>query len=86
MHSSRAAGCGSGPEDHYEVAAVAALKSIKVQNLPGCRMFLLFTMYTFKVSLFITKCTYDLKQVQIVTLIPGPLSESKVEGVPFLYL
>jgi hypothetical protein len=32
-------------------------------------------MYTFKVSLFITKRAYDSKQAQIITLIAGPLSE-----------
>src|SRR5262249_32663472 len=43
----------------------SALISVEVQNLPARRMFLLFTMHTFKVSLCITERARDLKQAQV---------------------
>jgi hypothetical protein len=64
-----------GPEDHDEIAAVAALKSIEIQDFRSSRILLRFMMYAFKVPLYAAKRALNSVKRQLGAVITAMLSK-----------
>jgi hypothetical protein len=56
VHSLTESELGRRPEDHYEIAAVAALEGVEIQDLRAGSMLLFLMVCTFEIPLNAAKC------------------------------